>query len=226
MRGRVRRKLDAIQRVYALSRLHGCDIAGYVEALDRLGERLAWAESLSVQQEEGDHQAQACCAVKDDLRRTIEREMAHLARIARALLPDDGQLRLRFTLLPKGINRQTFLAHVRAMLQQAAEHRAVFIRNGMPETFVEDLQALLDRYLDAVAQQSLSAADRVGAVAELPEVAKEMMQLVRRLDAINQLRWQDNAELLAAWRSARKMGWPRARSAAAEARGEAVEEEV
>lgn len=204
-----RMRLDMIHRVHALSLKHSATIPGYVDAVQKLGDRLARAESLAAQQETGDLQADASTARKDDLRQVIESEyVEHLVRIARGALPSDPELRNRFRLPGRGVNRQEFVAAVRAILAEAASRRELFIADGMAGTSVEDLEGLLTRYLDALSQKSLGEAQRVGAVAELPEVTKELMQLVRRLDGINRKRWQKNPELLAAWRSTKDVTWP------------------
>lgn len=216
MQRSTRRKLDMIQRVYALSQQHKADIHGYVESMRLLGEKLARAELLATQQETGDMASGTSKARKDELEETIRSEhVEHLARIARVVLPDDPELRRLFKVPRKGLNRQEFVAKLRAMLAEAASRRELFIAEGMPETFVEDLEGLLARYLEAVAQKGLGEATRVGAVAELPEVTSECMALVRRLDGINRKRWQKSPELLAAWLSAKDIGWPHPKPEAA-----------
>ena len=191
MKRGTRMRLDMIRRVHTLSLKYPSTSVGYVDVVRRLGDRLARAESLAAQQETGDLQADAATARKDSLRAVIESEyLEHLVRIAREALPEDPELRNRFRLPGHGVNRQEFVA------------------DGMAETFVADLEGLLTQYLEALNQKSLGEAQRVGAVAELPEVAKELMQLVRRLDGINRKRWQKNPELLAAWRSAKDVTWP------------------
>ena len=209
MKRSTRMRLDMIRRVHALSLKYPSTSVGYVDVVRRLGDRLARAESLAAQQETGDLQADAATARKDSLRAVIESEyLEHLVRIAREALPEDPELRNRFRLPGHGVNRQEFVAAVRAILAEAASRRELFIADGMAETFVADLEGLLTQYLEALNQKSLGEAQRVGAVAELPEVAKELMQLVRRLDGINRKRWQKNPELLAAWRSAKDVTWP------------------
>jgi len=220
MKRSIRMRLDMIHRVHAVSLKYPSEIPGYVEAVSQLEERLARAEALAAQQETGALASEASVARKDDLRRVIEADyLVHLVRIARVALPEDPELRNRFRMPARNINRQAFVAEVRAMLVEAATYRGVFVTEGMPETFLEDLGKLLDDYLEALNQKVLGAAQRVGAVAELPEVTKELMQLVRRLDGINRKRWQKNPELLAAWLSAKDVSWPHGRPSADAAGG-------
>lgn len=209
MKDRTRRMLDAVNKVYALSKAHMSEIQGYVEAVQEMGEKLARADALAAQQEAGELQANAAKAMKDAHREAIVADhVVHLVRIARVALPRDPEIRRLFRRPTRTVNRQEFVAAVRAMLEEAVKYREIFVREGMAETFAEDLEAQLTRYLAAVEKKGLSEAQRVGAVAGLPEVTKELMALVRRLDAINRKRWQDNPELLAAWRSAKDVTWP------------------
>jgi len=209
MNRRTRSRLDAVRRAYAFSRQHQADIAGYVEAVRQVGEGLARADALAAQQEVGDHQAQASVARKTEKRRIIVQDhLAHIVRIARVSLPRDPELRKLFTVPAKHINRERFVAAVRATLAAAAERKALFITEGLPETFVEDLEAQLTAYLEANDDKSLQQSLRVGAVADLKAVTEGLFDLVRRLDGINRKRWAKDPEMLAAWLSAADVRTP------------------
>ncbi|MBK7922235.1 MAG: hypothetical protein IPJ95_01155 [Gemmatimonadetes bacterium] len=171
-------------------------------------ERLTRLDLLATQQESGNQQAQGSVGQKDVVRGRIEEDyLQHRCgsrgrRSVRSGVPG-GLPDAEPAAQPGGVR-----GRVRAMLAAAASRQQVFIAEGMAETFVADLEALLAEYLGVMEQQVLAAAQRVGAVAELPEVAKELMGLVRRLDGINRKRWQKSPELLAAWLSAKDIGWP------------------
>jgi len=210
-------RLDMLQRVHAFSQQHTAEIQGYVEAVRALSEKLARAEVLAAQQESGDLAAEGSKVRKDALREVIEQEyVVHLVRIARVALPNDPELHRRFRRPRRGLNRQEFVGAVQAMLAEAASRKATFVAEGMADTFVEDVERLLTQYLEAITQKGLGEAQRVAAVAELPEITKEMMQVLRRLDAINRKRWQKSPELLAAWRSAKDVTWPHVKPVAQE----------
>jgi hypothetical protein len=206
-----RKRLDMIHRVWALSTAHQATIRGYVEAVQRMGERLARADALVLQAEAAEREADALVARKDELRRVIgEDYLVHLMRIARVSLPEDPELRRRFRMPKSGANQQKFVATTRAILAEAASRKELFIAEGMAESFVEDLEALIGQYIQAVDQKTLGSARKVGAGAELKAITKELMALVRRVDGINRKRWQQNPELLAAWVSAKDVSWPHA----------------
>lgn len=216
MKRAIRKKSDMFHRVLALVKKYPSEVPGYVEAVQRFEERLTRLDLLATQQEAGDQQTQGSVDQKDLLRQQMTEDyLDHLVRIARAALPDDPAVRAAFRRPGERLNRAEFVARVRAMLAEATSRQQLFITEGMPETFVADLEGLLAEYLGAMDQQVLAAAQRVGAVAELPEVAKELMGLVRRLDGINRKRWQKSPELLAAWLSAKDIGWPHPKPEAA-----------
>lgn len=209
MNKRTRRGLDTAHRVFDLSQKHATDIQAYVETMALFKEKLAQADALAEQQEAGDQDAGVAREVKDILREKIETEyVSHMARIARTALPNDPALRRRFRPPNHRLSRQDFVSAMRAMLAAAAARKDVFIAAGMAPTFVEDLETLLTEYLGAISEKNFGEALRVGAVAELPVVVKELGALTRVLDAINKKRWAKNPQLLAAWRSAKDVNWP------------------
>jgi hypothetical protein len=78
----------------------------------------------------------------------------------------------------------------------------------MPETFLDELGAALDRFEQALNQKHSGRAAHVGARAELDAVTAEIMLIVRQLDALNRFRFRNDAESLAGWKSARDVAWP------------------
>ena len=78
----------------------------------------------------------------------------------------------------------------------------------MPEGFLDELNAALDRYEQSLNQQHAGRAAHVGARAELEAVTSDIMLIVRQLDALNRFRFRSDAESLAAWKSARDVAWP------------------
>lgn len=73
-----------------------------------------------------------------------------------------------------------------------------------------ELDAALTDYEATIAQASAGKRAHVGARADIAAVMREIMELVAQLDAINIHRFRADAELKAAWRSARDLPWRRA----------------
>ncbi len=209
MQSIVRRRLDRLNRVYEFSKQHLSEIKGYIAAVTQLGVQLERVQILTTQSEAGDLAEDASTARKAELRRAIEVEhLEHIVRIAHSVTPGDPELKKRFRMPRRGMSHQAFLPAARALAAEAAARKELLTGDGLPETFLEDLNAALDGYADAVNQKNLGRASHVGARADLRVLTKEMGLLVRRLDGINRYRFRADRELLAAWKSVKDMAWP------------------
>jgi hypothetical protein len=205
----IRRRLAMATRVRDFSRAHPDGTAGYTETLARLEDRVSRAEALATQQATGYLAVRASTAKKLELRRHIREEhLKHLARIAHGVSEGNPELTQRFQVPQHNLDHQHFLAAARAMAAEATAQRAIFLKDGMPESFEEDLSKALAEYELAVNEANSGTALHVGARADLKAVSQEIMLLVKRLDAINRYRFRSDTELLAAWLSARDVAWP------------------
>jgi len=205
----VRRRLDRLNRVYSFSKQHLTEVKGYVAAVTQLGEQLDRVGVLTLQSEAGDLEEDASTARKNELRQVIEADHpSHIVRIARSATPADPELRKRFRMPGRGVSLQAFLPAARAMAAEAASRKELLIGEGLPETFLEELNAALDGYAEAVNQKDIGRASHVGARPELAAITREMGLLVRRLDSINRYRFRQDGELLAAWNSVKDVAWP------------------
>ncbi len=82
------------------------------------------------------------------------------------------------------------------------------MKQGMPEGLVGEVTTALAAYEHAVDNKSTGRSAHVGASADLLAVTDRIMQLIQQLDALNRLRFRDDPEMLAAWRSAHDIDWP------------------
>ena len=104
------------------------------------------------------------------------------------------------------LSHQAFLTRSRVAAAARTTHRDLLVRYGMPETFLDDLGAALDRFEQAVNEKHAGRPAHVGARADPKAVGDEIMVVVRQLDALNRFRFRNDAESLAAWKSARNCG--------------------
>ncbi|HEY7634900.1 MAG TPA: hypothetical protein VH763_05125 [Gemmatimonadales bacterium] len=110
-----------------------------------------------------------------------------------------------FELSPSNASNEAFRSHVHKMLEQGQALKDLLIKHGLADRLLDDLAAAV-RDLDASVEESNEARrEHVGARAELQAVSDEVMKLVEMLDGLNRYRLTGNAELLAAWESARKV---------------------
>jgi hypothetical protein len=204
----VRRKLDMAGRVRDFCRTHPDQNPAYTAAVGRLEDRLARAEALAQQQVTG-HQTVAQAVVnKEQLRLEIRKTIALLAGLAAPAAKEERELAVGIIRPDINGSHQAFLTRSRVAAGTGAIHKELLVRYGMPENFLEDLDAQLDSYERALNQQNAGRAAHVGARAELEAVTADVMLIIQQLEALIRFRFRSNAESLAAWKSARDVAWP------------------
>jgi len=208
MEVRILNKVDRAIRVRDHTLAHPATTEGYAELTKALVEGVARVEVLATQEQSGYLASNAATASKDEEHDGIQEELVLLARIARGAGGEKPELPQRFRLPKATINHPTFLAMTRALVEQATAYKEVFIRDGMPASFIEDLTARIARYEAAHAAQDKATALHVAARVELREVLRQINLLVKRLDGINRLRFRKNPEQLALWARAKDVNWP------------------
>jgi hypothetical protein len=224
MRTQIRLKLGMATRARDFCRAHPDPNERYTATVGRLESQLTRAEAMATQQDAGQAAVHASTARRAELRRVLrEQPLRHLARIADAASVSDPGLGARFKLPAGNISHQAFLVRARAMAAEAVTHRELFIGFGLPESFLDDLTAALNTYGQAVTDANAATSARVGARADLEAVTTDIMHLVQELDAMHRYRFRDNAELLAAWESARNVAWPTSNGTATPPTGEGLE---
>ena len=204
----IRRKLDMAGRAREFCRTHPDQNPGYTAATQRLEERLARAEALARQEVAGRQTASGAVVNKEQLRVDIHKTIALLAGLAGPASKEQRELAVGILRPDVNGSHQAFLTRSRVAAATGSTHQELLTRYGMPDGFLEELNATLDRYEQALNQQHAGRAAHVGARAELEAVTAEIMLIVRQLDALNRFRFRKDAESLAAWKSARDVAWP------------------
>ncbi|MDT7605445.1 MAG: hypothetical protein QOF61_3442 [Acidobacteriota bacterium] len=136
-------------------------------------------------------------AVREDLREQLEA----INRTARAMSLDTPGLEDRFR-LPRGNNDQALISTARAFHASAEPLKADFVKNELPATFLDDLQATITRFEGALAGRNTSREARVAATSAISSAIERGIGLVRQLDAIVRNKFRDDAATIAAWESA------------------------
>jgi hypothetical protein len=204
----IRRKLDMAGRVRDFCRTHPDQNPGYTAAVGRLEERLARAEALARQEVAGRQTVSGAVVNKEQLRLEIHKTIALLAGLAAPAAKEERELAVGIIRPDVNGSHLAFLTRSRVAAATGSTHKDLLTRYGMPEGFLDELNAALDRYEQSLNQQHAGRAAHVGARAELEAVTAEIMLIVRQLDALNRFRFRKDAESLAAWKSARDVAWP------------------
>lgn len=208
MRTQTRLKLDTGGTVEEFCRLHPLATPAGTAVIERLVGLNDRGGSLAQQHRFGTLGVKSSVIEKANIRRLIRLDLESLHRLATTAATAQPEIGIRFSLPYATVNHQVFLATARSALAQAQGAVDVLLGYAMPEDLLARIAENLGRYERAVSVKDNSRAAHVGARAELDEVADDIMEVVRHLDALYSLKYRDNPELQAAWKSARNVPWP------------------
>jgi len=203
MRKEVLRTYDAAGRVIAYCHEHPDPnpvTGAAVTTLETLTGRMG---GLLEQYRSGLRTADHSVEGKARIRREVRSDLEDVQRFADVAATRQPELALRFTLPASTVNQKSFLATSRSILALVAEHRDLLLTYGMPEGLPERIAQGLEQYESVEVKKAVSTQSHVGASAEIEKVRHEMLLVLKHLDALQRVRFADNAEMLAAWRSAR-----------------------
>ena len=210
MKARSRRKIEMGRRAFEFSRRYPDEGPGYATTLARLEEALNRTDLLTDQQRGGLAEVRVATASKSRIRKLLQRgHLAHVARVAKLAEAEEPGLSLKFRLTLTRASGLSFRAAARGMLAEAESRKELFIKYGLSSAVLEGLAAALTQFDQAVARGTDGRRAHVGASADLDIVADEIVQVVRVMDALNQVRFAEDGELLPAWKSAANVVTPK-----------------
>lgn len=204
----IRSKLDMGDRAHAFGLAHPSDDPAVTGLVTRLGGKLERGHTLAMQEVTGRLTVHSSVDNKDEIRALIRENLHILSAAADLAGVDEPGLDVVFRLPHAHASHHAFLTSTKATLAQAESRRDQFIAQGMPTTLLDDLNGLVAQYEEAVDDKQLGTNAHVGANADLEAVAREIMMIVDLLDRVYAVRFRKNAELLAAWNSAREVVGP------------------
>ena len=159
----------------------------------------------SVDQEAGTRYVRAHVESQRKLRRTLYTErMLPISRVAREVFGATGMDKA-FRMPKSAKVTQVLLAAAGAMAEVAEKEKDVFIQHGLPQDFIDQLKAGAKAIEVARDAKTENARRRVTATAAVKDQLKRGRKAVRLLDAILEPRLAKDPELLAAWRSAKRV---------------------
>ena len=203
MDARTRTILEMGRRSLAFAEDHPEQSPASLPALSRLKEILARADGLMIQQRDGVSEVRAATAEKREVRRKIRRtHLPHLSRVAEAAGAERPELAKKLALPDEKLPYLAFRSAVQGILTEAQNEKELLARFGMVEPAPASLGDVLGQFDRAVERGAAGRRAHVGARAELDAIADEVIQQVRQLDGLIRFRCADDAEALAAWRSA------------------------
>lgn len=203
MRKEVLRTYDAAGRVVVYCHEHpdpnpvtGAAVATLETLTGRMG-------GLLEQYQSGLTGADMSVQGKARIRSGIRDDLADLQRFADVAAQRQPEIAPVFSLPHSHLNQKSFLATSRSILALATANRELLLTYGMPEGLLERIAQGLNQYESVEVKKAVSTQSHVGASAEIEKVRHEMLLVLKHLDALQRVRFAENAEMLAAWRSAR-----------------------
>lgn len=202
-----RRALSSFQRVQEfLAQLPVDDASASLGAqAAELDEVISRLSSKALDQEVGRRFVRVHSESQRRLRRALYADhMQPIARVAREVFGASG-MDHAFRMPATTTASQTVLAAAGAMAEAAQKEKHVFVKHGLRPDFIDQLKtgaAALDTARNAKVESSRR---RTTATADVHEQVKRGRKAIRLLNAILQPRLAKDPELLAAWRSAKRV---------------------
>jgi hypothetical protein len=202
------RKFDMLRRVQQFldefaAKLFGATAAAARQALDQLVEDMRMNEAEQANNTlnaKGQTAAQAVLRVK-----LVKDHMRPVALIAAAHLRDVPEFKA--LQVPKmSAKAAELVSDANAMAEAAKPFQEVFVGNGRPATFVDDLVAAAAAVRASIDARGKSITAKAAARDGLKATATRAHSVLRFLDAQVKSAAADNAKILAAWKSAKRIG--------------------
>lgn len=210
MKDIVRRRIEMFLRVRAFGRENATQFpetsfaAELFAALNTVLEGLERHTSAQVSGLSAARQgATSKAAARDELMRDLEA----ISRTARPLAASRPGLVEQFR-VPHNQSDQAVLAAARAFYENAVPLRAEFYKRGLPDDFLEDLEADTKALEEAIARKIESRDTHVTATAAIDDLIGRGVAAVRELDPIMRNTLADDPARLAGWLSASRVERP------------------
>ena len=202
------RKFDMLRRVQQFldefaAKLFGATAPAARQALDQLVEDMRVNEA---EQASNTLNAKSQTAAQAVLRqKLVQDHMRPVALIAAAHLRDVPEFKA--LQVPKvDVKAAVLVQDANAMAEAAKPYQKVFVGNGRPATFVDDLVAAAAAVRASIDARGKSIATKAAARDGLKATATRAHSVLRFLDAQVKSAAADDAKTLAAWSSAKRIG--------------------
>jgi hypothetical protein len=208
MRAEQIRKFDMLRRVQQFLddfavKLFATNAAAARKALDQLVQEMGTNEA---EQASNTLNAKSQTAAQKVLRaKLVTDHMRPVELIAAAHLRDVPEFKA--LQVPKvGVKAAVLVQDANAMAEAAKQYQQVFVGNGRPETFVDDLVAAAGAVRASIDARGKSIATKAAAREGLKATATRAHAVLRFLDAQVKSAAADDPKILAAWQSAKRIG--------------------
>lgn len=176
--------------------------AAQKKALDDSVARLAvLASNESAGRKESRGETQRQRAVRGVLR---ENHLEPISRLGKALF-DNPELQKSLSMPSAKLLSTRLIAEAKGMRDTVASYAQQFVAHGRPQDFLAQLDAAIDALRQAMLRRAATRGKHVGAKKGLKQELQTTRRAVSLLDAQVRTVFRGNAELLAKWRTAKRV---------------------
>ena len=164
---------------------------------------------MSVGQRAGVVAAQGSFEQRVTVRRALQGKLLrYLAGVGVVAAKENAELGAQFRLSQVRAPNQAFVTLAKHMLEQATAHKDLLVKQGLAENVLSDIATALQQFEQTLEATRAARRAHVGASGDLRAVASEISEQVQLLEGLVRYRFGDDAELMAAWRSASNVVGP------------------
>lgn len=141
--------------------------------------------------------------VKAEKRQAVEKNMKTIAGVARRMArsePDENVF-----IMPRQRSLQALLSTARAFAEEGIRRQELFVRYGLPATFISEFQALVNTLHVAAVTRQTSKTTRNEAQAAIEAALESGIEVIRNLDYAVEVATRPNPAQFAAWKAARRI---------------------
>jgi hypothetical protein len=203
MNDKVRRRLEMLFRVERFGRTYATsfppDSRGD-ELFTTVRQAIATIEAHTTMQAASAQAAKQQTGAKADVRDRLIEEMEAISMTARAMAPRVPGLEDKFR-MPRKAGQQELLVAARIFARDAVALKTEFTRRALPESFIDDLNALIEEFSGSIGEHDQHSGARVAAGEATAVALEQAMEAVRELDAVVRNRRRGDRAALAEWQS-------------------------
>jgi hypothetical protein len=207
MRDNVRFAIETFLRVQAFGRENWADAnpASYVaQKLAVINTMLTGLEGYTGAQATGLGAARQSTLKRVAARRELLQLLKAISRTARMMEEIEPTLFRQFR-VPRGEGDQAVLAAAASFATAARPLEAEFVRRGLTDNFIEDLETRAAALREAVGLKIESRRSHVTATANIDTLIERGLKAVRQLDSFMRNTYANDPAMLAAWVSASRV---------------------
>ena len=212
-----RKELAAINRTVDFNNgLPAIDDASYNGVMLELQQAAVRADAIALQEEQGTIAERGAQARRKSLRGTIRKQVRHVLRVARLVEVTTPGIEGQFVFHNGRAANTKFLVGAQAVNAAAVSAKEQLLAAGMGDTFLDGFGSTLAQFDVETQAANDGRKTHVGSNAVLKATAAHCVALMKVLDGLNQVRFANDPQQLAAWNSASYVGATRRGSVAVE----------